>query len=150
LATQGEGLHLEYKEKLPDTREEKRHVFKTVVAFANGDGGALLFGIRDDGEACGLVGKPQDVRSRLNDLIRDLVSPSPEVRVEVYRYNGHNILALHVGANSGIIYALTLNSNKPEFYVRRDGTTFYAQPDEIASIIKKAGATQNRAWIGSW
>lgn len=38
LAAQGEGVHLEYKEKLPDTASEKRTVFKTIVAFANGAG----------------------------------------------------------------------------------------------------------------
>ena len=48
LATRGEGPFLEYKEKLPDTKEEKRNVFKTVVAFANGAGGTIVFGIEDE------------------------------------------------------------------------------------------------------
>ena len=59
LATRGEGAQLEYKAKLPDTRDEKRNVFKTVVAFANGDGGTIVFGIEDETKTIkGLDGKP--------------------------------------------------------------------------------------------
>ena len=49
-------MHLEYKEKLPDNTTEKRTVFKTIVAFANGDGGSMLFGVTDDGTIAGLNG----------------------------------------------------------------------------------------------
>ncbi len=80
LAAQGEGPHLEYKEKLPDSRDEKRNVFKTVVAFANGDGGTLLFGVGDGGELRGVKDKLAEGRRRLNDLLRDLVDPAPSVR----------------------------------------------------------------------
>jgi hypothetical protein len=38
LATQGEGQRVEYKSQLPTAPAERRHVFKTVVAFANGEG----------------------------------------------------------------------------------------------------------------
>jgi Schlafen, AlbA_2 len=70
LAAQGEGTHLEYKEKLPGTTSEKRTVFKTIVAFANGAGGTMLFGVRDDGAIAGLSGDLAVQRRRLSDLIR--------------------------------------------------------------------------------
>jgi hypothetical protein len=85
LATQGEGPHLEYKQQLPDTREEKRRVFKTVVAFANGHGGTIVFGSGDGGEPIGLTEKPPEARRRLCDLLRDLVTPSPETRISDHR-----------------------------------------------------------------
>lgn len=96
LATQGEGEHLEYKSMLPGNPSEKRHVFKTVVAFANGDGGTLLFGLGDGGEITGLTDKPQEARARLTDLLRDLVTPSPWTVIETHRYEGKNILVLRV------------------------------------------------------
>jgi hypothetical protein len=70
LASQGEGQHLEYKEKLPDTKEQKRTTFKTVVAFAfaNGAGGTVLFGVNDNGEIVGLAGKLAEERRRLTDF----------------------------------------------------------------------------------
>jgi hypothetical protein len=150
LATQGEGLHLEYKAKLPDTRDEKRHVFKTVVAFANGAGGKLIFGVEDDGGVCGLPGKLPEARSRLNDLLRDLVTPSLDARIEGHRHDGRNVLVLDVSPNSGVLYGLTVNANRPEYYVRRDGTTFYAQPDEVASIVQRNDSGRAAAWLGPW
>ena len=137
LAAQGEGPHLEYKEKLPDSRDEKRHVFKTVVAFANGDGGTLLFGIGDGGELRGVKDKLPEGRRRLNDLLRDLVDPSPPVRIEAHRLDGKNMLVLEVLSGGGVLHALTLDQNKPEYYVRRDGTTFYARPDELAAVVQR-------------
>lgn len=142
LLTQGEGLHVEYKEKLPDTREEKRHVFKTVVAFANGAGGTIVLGIKDDGQVCGLTEKPQESRSRLTDLLRDLVTPSPNVRIMAERHENCDLALLSVAPNDGTVHALTMNPNKPEYYVRRDATTYYAQPDEIAAIAARAVTQQ--------
>ena len=81
LASQGEGAQLEYKEKLPDTRDEKRKVFKTVVAFANGSGGKILFGVEDETHRItGVQGKLPELRQRLTDLLRDLVKSLPSCR----------------------------------------------------------------------
>lgn len=137
LATQGEGPHLEYKQKLPDTREEKRTVFKTVVAFANSEGGTVLFGVGDGGELAGLAGKPPELRSRLTDLLRDLVTPSPHTRISTHRLEGRTILVLEVSPSNGFLHALTVNANRPEYYVRRDGTTFFARPDEVAAVVHR-------------
>lgn len=150
LAAQGEGPHLEYKEKLPDTQGEKRNVFKTVVAFANGDGGTLLFGIGDGGELRGVKDKLAEGRRRLNDLLRDVVDPSPSVRIEAHRLDGHNVLVLEVLSGGGVLYALTLDQNKPEYYVRRDGTTFYARPDELARVVQRGStAATSLPWFAS-
>jgi hypothetical protein len=137
LAAQGEGPHLEYKEKLPDSREEKRNVFKTVVAFANGDGGTVLFGIGDGGELIGISGNLPEVRRRLNDLLRDLVDPAPRARIDAHRLEGRNVLVLEVSSSGGVLHALTLDQNKPEYFIRRDGTTFYARPEELAAVVQR-------------
>lgn len=140
LAAQGDGPHLEYKEKLPDTQGEKRNVFKTAVAFANGDGGTVLFGIDDGGQLRGVKDKLAEGRRRLNDLLRDLVDPSPPVRIEAHRLDGRNVLVLEVLSGGGVLYALTIDKNKPEYYVRRDGTTFYARPGELAAVFQRGTA----------
>jgi predicted HTH transcriptional regulator len=126
-----------HKEKLPDGRVEKRHVFKTVVAFANGDGGTLLFGIDDGGELRGINDNLPQGRRRLNDLLRDLVGPSPRVRIEAHRLDGKNVIVLEVLSSGGVLHALTLDQNEPEYYVRRDGTTFYAHPNELAAVVQR-------------
>lgn len=120
MVTQGEGVHLEYKQKLPDRPGEKRNVFKTVVAFATGDGGTMLFGIGDGGELQGLEDRSPEARRRVTDLLRDVVTPTPKVRIEVRQLERRNVLVLEVLAGNGVLHALTLDSNKPEYYVRDD------------------------------
>lgn len=141
LAAQGEGVQLEYKEKLPDTASEKRTVFKTIVAFANGAGGTMLFGVSDDGAIAGLNGDLTVQRRRLNDLIRSLVTPSAQVRVRQEELDGRGVLIAEVPPGNGTLHALVIDANKPEYYVRRDGTTYYAQPEELAAIVGKAHMT---------
>jgi ATP-dependent DNA helicase RecG len=105
------------------------------VAFANGGGGTIVFGVEDEThEVKGLPGSPSVDRRRINDFVRDLVTPSPRVRIESGRHDGRNVLVLHVEPGGGTIHALVLDANKPEYYVRRDGSTYYARPEDLATI----------------
>lgn len=94
-------------------------------------------GIRDDGQIGGLPEKPAECRAKLTDLVRDLVKPSPDVQIKVDRHSGKTLALIDVAPGNGTVYALTVSTNKPEFYVRRNATTYYAQPDEIASIVRR-------------
>jgi hypothetical protein len=135
LLSRGEGQSVEYKQKLPIHRNEARNVLKTVVAFANGVGGTIVFGIEDEtNRVIGIVGKAAIERQRLNDLVRDLVRPSPKVRIETTNADGHELLLLQVVGGTGTIHALMFDANKPEYYVRREATTYYALPDELEGI----------------
>lgn len=51
---QGESKNIEYKEMVP---EDSQKYMKSVVAFANGDGGRIVFGIEDG--TMQVVGIPQ-------------------------------------------------------------------------------------------
>ena len=46
-----------------------------------------------------------------------------------------------------MLYALKLDHNKPEYYVRRDGTTFYARPGELAAVVQRAPAATAIPWF---
>jgi hypothetical protein len=140
LAARGEGEQLEYKVKLPDTREEKRTTFKTVVAFANGSGGTVLFGVSDGDGITGLIGKLPEQRRRLTDMLRALMRPQPPLHIDANAIEGRNVLVLRVDPNRGQLYALVLDTERPEYYVRRDGTTFPAQPEELTQIVAAQAA----------
>jgi predicted HTH transcriptional regulator len=147
LASQGEGLYLEYKEKIPDTPGEKRNVFKTVAAFANGGGGIVLFGISDAGEIRGVPGDSAEQVRRLNDMVRDLVTPAPSVHIDAQRFDKLNVIIMNVEPGNGVLHSLTLDKNRPEYYIRREATTFYARPEEIAAIINRNNnATSQPSW----
>jgi hypothetical protein len=146
LISQGEGLYLEYKRKIPENRDEKRKTLKTIVAFANGEGGTLLFGVDNDSGVTGLTGTPDSCRSDLTNLIRDLITPSPHVIIETYLYDEKLLMIARVHSGSGTPHALVLDQNRPEFFVRRNSTTFYAKPDEIAGIARRAASAAAPRW----
>jgi hypothetical protein len=61
LIAEGEHEHLEFKQTLRWDVEQRRHnkvleevAVRSIASFANGDGGTLLIGVRDDGGTVGL------------------------------------------------------------------------------------------------
>ena len=110
LASQGETENLEYKRELPGTTSKtKRNALKTVVAFANGGGGTLLFGVDGDdnvGDICGLPGTASKELRRINNLIRGLVAPDPHVRVTPSTVDGHFVIRVDVPSGGGTIHGL--------------------------------------------
>jgi ATP-dependent DNA helicase RecG len=50
LIDSGEGLQIEFKERIPPPDE----LASEIVAFANTDGGTIIFGVSDKGEIVGL------------------------------------------------------------------------------------------------
>lgn len=98
----------------------------------------MLFGVTDEGEICGIKDKPAIGRRRVNDFIRGLVEPSPSVRIDVVNIDGSTVVVLEVHPGQGILHALVMEKSKPEYYVRRDATTFYARPEEVAAISNSA------------
>jgi hypothetical protein len=141
LATQGENTFLEYKRELPeDTSTSRRKVLKTVVAFANGDGGTMLFGVDGDddtGTIVGVTGKAAVLLGRLNSLVRDRITPAPTFTLAGEMVDGRFVIRLDVTSGAGTLYALALDTNHPEYYVRRNGSTYYARPEELAEVVAR-------------
>lgn len=134
LIAQGEGLTVEYKQELPPDHDK---MLKTVVAFANGSGGAILLGVTDDGNVVGIRSSENINREkdRIINMIRNKVYPDPEVRIEHWDMDGKgtNVIAIFVDKGASPLYSLYFE--KPEVYVRRQATTFRARPDEIAALV---------------
>lgn len=53
---------------------------KSVCAFANGDGGALIFGVADDGTVVGLDNPEQDA-NKISEIIKSRLELIPEFRL---------------------------------------------------------------------
>jgi hypothetical protein len=142
IVAQGESLHVEFKSQLPaKSATSRRSALKTIVAFANGDGGTLLYGIADDGTIPGLDGAdPRTVDGYFN-VLRASSSPMPPCHCSLSEIEGVQVLVVDVEANAGIIYALTVESDKPEFYVRRGATSFPARAEELQAVIDRNPST---------
>lgn len=73
LVAQGEGLHLEFKIKLP----EPAKLVREIVALANTQGGVLLLGVEDDGTILG-VKDPHEGSEAIRLAIEKYAKPIPE------------------------------------------------------------------------
>ena len=81
LVAQGESQYLEFKSQLPDNNPpSRRAALKTIAAFANGEGGTVLYGVDDSGTILGLVDGGDRTPDRFNDILRSWTSPMPTCR----------------------------------------------------------------------
>ena len=145
LTVQGEGPTLEFKEELPgESQEAIRKVMKTVGAFANGDGGTVLFGVSDDGNLVGVVAIGRTTaQERLTDLVRAWVDPLPSFAVEVIETKeGGAVIALHVEGGTNPPYGVGTTATATTYYVRRGSTTFAVSPSELGALIRSRSAAR--------
>ena len=79
----GENKSLEYKSELHlESRDEKKEFLADITAFANADGGDIIFGVKEDAqtglpvELVGICVKSvDDIVLKVENLLRDSVSP---------------------------------------------------------------------------
>lgn len=116
-----ESRQLEYKEKISNT------FLKTVSAFANYDGGSVLFGVKDAGEVVGI----SDIEQKCLDIensINDNIKPQPDYCIEIIN-NGKTIsLNVRPGVNKPYLY-------KGKAYKRNDTSTIEVDQIELKRLI---------------
>ena len=64
---------LEFKRELNASNKEK--VLQTIIAFANGSGGNLVFGIDDNRKVIG-VEHPFELEEQISNMVFDSISPN--------------------------------------------------------------------------
>ncbi|MEM7130921.1 MAG: RNA-binding domain-containing protein [Chloroflexota bacterium] len=132
----GENQTVEFKRSIDNTES----IAGEIVAFANGNGGALLVGVDDDGTIVGVGDKEGDgerVIQQLTNICRDRCVPpiSPVVLEEIV--DGKKVILLRV--------ANDLNRQKPyrtlggRFYVRVNREKKDATGRELIRIAQAAG-----------
>lgn len=123
-----EGRQLEYKETITST------FLKTVCAYANYDGGTILFGMSDSGkvvEISDIEQKCLDIENSINDNIK----PQPEYYIEIT--NAGKTISLYVrpGVNKPYFY-------RSKTYRRNDTSTIEVDQTELKRLIL-AGENKN-------
>ena len=68
---------------------------KSVSAFANGEGGILIFGISDDGQIMGLANAEGDAE-KISEEIKSKLDPVPAVKLDLKEADGRKLVLLHV------------------------------------------------------
>ena len=116
-----ESRQLEFKSDISNT------FLKTVSAFANYDGGQIIFGVADNGDVLGLADPEQsclDIENKINDTIH----PQPQYKLSVQEADETVTLTVEAGRNKPYTY-------KSKAYKRNDTATIAVDDLELTRLI---------------
>ncbi len=129
----GESKNVEFKEMLPKNSEKYA---KTIVAFANSQGGKIFFGIVD--ETREIVGIDESILFQIMDRIANTISDSIEPQIvpeiEPCTVEGKNIIVVTVPPEPKRPYYLKSKGMEQGTYIRVAGTTRLASLDKIKEL----------------
>ena len=135
----GEGTLYDKKEKL-ETNKPKSWL-KTVSAFANGIGGALIFGISDKEEIIGLDNYKKDSEN-ISEIIKTKIEPLPKVTLKHYLIEDKNIIILFVHSGKDTPYYFTEGGHQTA-YIRLGNESIPAKNSDLINLILKG---KNRSY----
>lgn len=129
----GESKNIEYKITLPDKSEK---YMKTIVAFANTQGGKLIVGVDDKTHE--IVGVETEILFQLMDGIANAISDScmPQIipDIEPQTIDGKTVIIVSVEAGKNRPYYLKSKGKENGTYIRVAGTSRQAFPEKIREL----------------
>lgn len=131
-----EGLQIEYKREYIDN-------FKySVIAFANGDGGQILFGMNDDGSVCG-VSDVDETMLKITNAVRDSIRPDVSLftKCESLVIDGKDVVRLSVSRGTSRPYYISGKGIRPESVFVRQGAS--SVPASEAAILQMIHESSN-------
>lgn len=140
---QGESCNLEFK-LFPNAERVK--YLKTVVAFANGMGGRLLFGVANDRTVRGIANAK--VFSEMDGIVNSIYEAcSPRIPIDagIENIDGKAVIVIDVLAGSGCPYFLKSEGDRNGVYVRVGATT---QRADDATRRELAFLSEGRSFDG--
>ena len=118
----GESKNIEYKVVVPKKSEK---YMKTVVAFANGNGGKIVFGIDD--KTLEIVGMDEDNIFKTMDAITNAISDSCEPRIRpdvtLQTVNDKTVIVVEILPGAMRPYYIKSEGMTEGTYMRVSGTT---------------------------
>ena len=127
------------KKQLLEAKRPKSWL-KSVSAFANGEGGTLIFGISDDDHIVGLTDAKGDAE-RISEEIKSKLDPVPAVNLELKDADGKTLLLLHVYPGQETPYYYIGDKQRIAF-VRIGNESVTADRTQLkALVLKGSGRT---------
>lgn len=130
----GESSNVEFKESLP---AKSIKYMKSVVAFANGEGGKIIIGVEDGSR--NVVGVDKNEAFTLMDSIANAISDScqPAIIPDIYMQSieDKTIIIVDIAAGRQRPYYLISEGMEHGVYVRVAGTTRHADAPMIKELL---------------
>lgn len=129
----GESKNVEFKETLPDKSEK---YMKTIIAFANTQGGQLIVGVNDVTRE--VTGVDMDSVFKIMDRIINAVSDSctPQIVPDItfQTIEGKTIVVVYVAPGANRPYYMKSRGKEGGTYIRVAGTSRQADADKIKEL----------------
>lgn len=124
-----ESENAEYKSAAADS------IYKSVIAFANTNGGVIYVGYDDNGNAVG-IDDVDNVYTRITNTIRDSISPDITMFTK-YTMQDNGTILIEVSEGTSKPYYLKSKGIKPSgVYVRQGASSVQASQEQIRMMIK--------------
>lgn len=122
-----------YEFKVPGTDTPK--ITKEIAAFLHTkNGGIIFYGIDDDGTVIGSDIKRQEFDQKMQNSIRNTVSPQPNIETRQRNIMASAIIMVIIPPwDRKTIYQYTKDVR---YYVRKGTNVFALQPDEIKKLSR--------------
>lgn len=113
---------------------------KSVSAFANGEGGTLIFGISDDNQIVGLADAEGDAE-KISEEIKSKLDPVPVINLELKEVDGKKLVLLQVYPGQETPYYYIGDKQRLAF-VRVGNESVTADRIQLKSLVlKSSGCT---------
>ena len=120
LISQGEHQRLDFKFEISDSRK----IARTLVAFANTDGGTLLIGVKDNGNIAGV--RSDEEYYMLDAAAKIYCKPNVEFQVVKWIVDGKVVLEAKITKGETKSYFAKVEHNKWVAFVRVDDENIVA------------------------
>ena len=134
------GETTEYDKKAALEVKKPKSWCKSVSAFANTLGGALIFGIADNGQVVGLD-EPDSDAEKISEIIKTRMEPIPEFRLRFHKTeDGKVLLILDVFKSEETPYYYS-GDGALEAYVRVGNESVKASATELKRLVLRGRNT---------
>lgn len=129
----GEATTYDKKEKIE--RNKPKSWLKSVSAFANGEGGTLIFGISDDNEIIGLTNAEDDAEF-ISETIKTKLDPIPTIDLKFKELNGKKLIFLYVNEGQETPYYY-IGDKQRLAYVRIGNESVVTDRIQLKQLVMK-------------
>lgn len=130
---QGESKNVEFKVKLP---KDSAKYLKTIIAFANTQGGHLIIGVEDATRK--VIGVDRDSVFQVMDSIANSIADScmPQIvpDIELRTMEGHTVIVVTVAPGPNRPYYLKAKGKENGIFIRLAGTSRPADIEKIKEL----------------
>ena len=130
----GESENVEFKEEIPKKSEK---YMKTVVAFANGNGGKLVFGVENAAWKVTGFSKEEifEKMDAITNAIFDSCEPKITPSVGIMEVDGRAIIEADIMPGMSRPYYIKSQGILEGTYIRVSGTTRHAERYQVQELI---------------